>query len=103
MEKEKKEVVSTTPTTSNKSSKVAAKKKTPKETSIVVVTEEKSRESSEKDKNKVIGFMSKISNELLKSANEANKTILRAKDKAVTLALSDPWLNQLKRARRRKQ
>jgi len=40
--------------------------------------------------------MSKISNDLLKSANEANKVILRAKDKAVTLALSDPLVEQAK-------
>jgi len=78
--KKKKESVSTTPTTSNKSPKEAAKEK-PKETSIVVVTE------IEKSKKKEIGFMSKISNDLLKSAREANEAMLAAKDKEVTMAI----------------
>jgi len=52
-----------------------------KETYIVVVTE------IEKSKKKEIGFISKISNDLLNCAKEANEAKLAAKDKEVTMGI----------------
>jgi len=72
-----------TPTTSNKSSKKAHTKEAPRETSIDVVMEEKEkkRDSYETGKKKVVSYMRKISNEILKSAKDAHKaTILKAND-----------------------
>jgi len=58
----------------------------------------------EKSKKKEIGFISKISNDLLNSAKEANEAILKArKDKEVTMALLSDTLVQNSETRSEKK
>jgi len=92
--KRKKKEAVVTPPTSNKSSKQTQAKDLPSETSILVVTEEnKDRETSEKGKKKVVSYMTKILNEILESAKDTHKAILRAKDSKVTLDLANELVN----------